>query len=201
MEPICALAEAGDAIHSRAVSVSERRSRAVNLHPRLPSAAYVRPSQLQNLKGSQQAAAICFRIGTAGIEFLLVRTGSGRWTFPKGAVESGLTLAQSAALEAFEEAGVHGRIEEAPFGRYLYRKRGAKGGARRQLSVHAHLCQVRRLSRPKELHRKPTWFSVGKAKRRLQQDRAPDCAAELTRVLVWPCFASGPWRQARSGTP
>ena len=47
-----------------------------------------------------------------------MRTRGGRWIFPKGGVEAGLTQAQSAALEAFEEAGVHGRIEEMPFARY-----------------------------------------------------------------------------------
>lgn len=66
----------------------------------------------------QQVAAVCYRRGTRGIEFLLVRTRGGRWIFPKGGVETGLTQAQSAALEAFEEAGVHGRIEEMPFARY-----------------------------------------------------------------------------------
>jgi 8-oxo-dGTP pyrophosphatase MutT (NUDIX family) len=66
----------------------------------------------------QQVAAVCYRTGTRGIEFLLVRTRGGRWIFPKGGVEAGLTQAQSAALEAFEEAGVHGRIEEMPFARY-----------------------------------------------------------------------------------
>ncbi len=53
-----------------------------------------------------------------------MRTRGGRWTFPKGSVESGLTHAQAAALEAFEEAGVHGRIEEAAFARYVRIKPG-----------------------------------------------------------------------------
>jgi 8-oxo-dGTP pyrophosphatase MutT (NUDIX family) len=75
----------------------------------------------------QQVAAVCYRAGTRGIEFLLVRTRGGRWIFPKGGVEAGLTRAQSAALEAFEEAGVHGRIEEMPFTRYhLSRSIGQK---------------------------------------------------------------------------
>ncbi len=58
----------------------------------------------------------------AAFEFLLVQTRGGRWIFPKGGVEPGLTHAQSAALEAFEEAGVHGRMEEIPFARYFRRK-------------------------------------------------------------------------------
>src|SRR5271155_2735893 len=66
-------------------------------------------------KKRQQVAAVCYRMGRRGIEFLLVQTRGGRWIFPKGGVERGLTYAQSAALEAFEEAGVHGRMEEIPF--------------------------------------------------------------------------------------
>lgn len=127
-------------------------------------------------------AAVCYRFHKTRVEFLLVRTRGGRWTFPKGAIESGLSPAQAAALEAFEEAGVHGRIEEASFARYTHRKGGGKGRSR-ELVVQAHLCRVTRLGAPKESHREPTWFAADKAKRRLQQDRATDCAAQLVRVL------------------
>src|SRR5271169_2973372 len=91
-----------------------------------PSARLVRLSQLRKLCECEQVAAVCYRLRGDGIEFLLVRTrGGGRWTFPKGSAEPGLTHAQAAALEAFEEAGVHGRIEEAPFAQYC-RRRGDK---------------------------------------------------------------------------
>ena len=127
----------------------------------------------------------------SGIEFLLVRTNSGHWTFPKGKAEPGLTHAQAAALEAFEEAGVHGRIEEASFARYVRRKRGeardstrsAAKPAEEELAVQAHLCEVSRLEPPQESNRHPTWFSAEKAKRRLQEDRSSDFAAELARVV------------------
>ncbi|MFI5090169.1 MAG: NUDIX domain-containing protein [Terriglobales bacterium] len=129
-------------------------------------------------------AAVCYRVGGGGIEFLLVRTRSGRWTFPKGGLEPGLTHAQAAALEAFEEAGVHGRMEEASFARYLRRKRGGNGhSAAPEVAVNAHLCEVLRLDPPQEANRNPTWFSAGQAKRRLQEDRAPDYGAEFARVV------------------
>ncbi len=83
-------------------------------------------AELARPAARQQVAAVCYRTGTLGIEFLLVRTRGGRWIFPKGGVEAGLTQAQSAALEAFEEAGVHGRIEEMPFARYHLEKSAAK---------------------------------------------------------------------------
>jgi 8-oxo-dGTP pyrophosphatase MutT (NUDIX family) len=118
----------------------------------------------------------------AAIEFLLVKTrGSGRWTFPKGSAEPGLTHAQAAALEAFEEAGVHGRMEEASFTSYVRRTR--RGSAGKEQSVIAHLCEVTRLEAPQEFDRHPTWFSPEKTKRCLREDRSPSCAAALARVV------------------
>ena len=70
----------------------------------------------------QQVAAVCYRIRGSRLEFLLVQTSGGRWIFPKGGVEPGHTHAESAALEAFEEAGVHGRMEKIAFTRYYRRK-------------------------------------------------------------------------------
>jgi len=120
-------------------------------------------------------AAVCYRSGSDGVEFLLVQTRGGRWIFPKGGIESGLTAAQSAAIEAIEEAGVHGRIEEVSFARYVRKHESA--------SVAAHLCEVTRLEPPQEADRNPKWFSAKKAKQRLQKDRAPEFGAELSRVV------------------
>jgi len=152
------------------------------------SAKFVRLAELRKLKETEQVAAVCYRVRGATIEFLLVQTRKGRWIFPKGSVEPGLTHAQAAALEAFEEAGVHGRMEEASFTRYVRRKPGAAGksegrSAGKDPGVNAHLCEVSRLVPPQEPDRNPTWFSAEKAKRRLRSDRAPDFGDELARVV------------------
>jgi 8-oxo-dGTP pyrophosphatase MutT (NUDIX family) len=144
----------------------------------------VRLEDLRKLRGSEQVAAICYRLGKRGIEFLLVRTRGRRWTFPKGSVESGLTHAQAAALEAFEEAGVHGRIEEAAFARYVRVKPGYdRSSANIEIIINAHLCEVSRLTTPEEKDRKPTWFSAEKAKRRLRENRAPGYGDDLARII------------------
>jgi len=156
-----------------------------------PSVKFFRLSQLRRLRGCEQVAAVCYRVRSSGVEFLLVRTGSGHWTFPKGSAEPGLTHAQAAALEAFEEAGVHGRMEEASFTRYIRRKgsktrNSARSGERsavKEIAIQAHLCEVLRLDPPQERNRNPTWFSADKAKRRLREDRTPDYGAELARVV------------------
>jgi len=143
------------------------------------SEKFVHLAHLHRLKKCQKVAAVCYRVGTRGIEFLLVQTGNGRWTFPKGSVEPGLSHAQAAALEAFEEAGVHGRIEEVAFTQYLRRSRGSG----RDLVVNAHLCEVIRLEAPQEMDRNPTWFSPRQAKRALQADRRPKYGAEMAQVV------------------
>jgi phosphohistidine phosphatase len=153
-----------------------------------PPAKFFRLAQLRRLRGCEQVAAVCYRMRRGEIEFLLVRTNSGHWTFPKGSAEPGLTHAQAAALEAFEEAGVHGRMEEASFTHYVRRKRTGNSAARsaktkKDIAIQAHLCEVLRLETPQEPNRDPAWFSAQKAKQRLSEDRTSDYAAELARVV------------------
>ena len=143
-------------------------------------ARFVHLSRLRSLRGSEQVAAVCYRVRNNSFEFLLVRTRGGRWIFPKGSVESGLTHAQAAALEAFEEAGVHGRMRERPFTRYI---RAENRNSAARVTVHAHLCEVLWLDTPPEADRDPTWFSLSKAKRRLRDRRERDYGDDLVRVL------------------
>jgi 8-oxo-dGTP pyrophosphatase MutT (NUDIX family) len=140
--------------------------------------------QLRQMRGREQVAAVCYRLRNSGIEFLLVQTRGGRWTFPKGSAEPGLTHAQAAALEAFEEAGVHGRMEEAAFARYVRRKRGeGRDSNGIEVAVCAYLCEVSWLGAPQESGRNPSWFSPEKTKRRLRADRAAADGKEFARVV------------------
>ena len=146
-----------------------------------PAAKFLRLAHLRRLKECDKVAAVCYRMRRNAIEFLLVQTRSGRWTFPKGSVEPGLTHAQAAALEAFEEAGVHGRMEEASFTRYAHHKQRNSSVA--PIKVSAHLCEVSRLEPPPEPGRNRTWFSAENAKLHLRKGRKLDYAAELARVV------------------
>ena len=149
-----------------------------------PSGNFVRLSHLRRLRGRQQVAAVCYRMRGGKVEFLLVRTrGSGRWTFPKGSAEPGLTHAQAAALEAFEEAGVHGRMEEASFTSYSRKPAAAGKSSAGKDTVLAHLCEVTRLEAPQEYDRAPTWFSPELTKRSLREERHPGYAASMSRVV------------------
>jgi len=135
---------------------------------------------LRRLRGSEQVAAVCYRVRKSGIEFLLVETRNGCWTFPKGSAEPGITHAQAAALEAFEEAGVHGRMEETAFMQYVRCKRSE----RIDVVVNVHLCEVLWLDRPQEEGRNPTWFPPGKATRKLRSGRGVEHGVQLADVLA-----------------
>ena len=71
-----------------------------------------------------QCAALPFRRSEDAIEVLLVTSrDTGRWIIPKGWLEKGTKPHDMAAREAFEEAGVVGKIQKGPIGSYNYTKR------------------------------------------------------------------------------
>jgi phosphohistidine phosphatase len=71
----------------------------------------------------RQSGVIPLRRRKGKVEVLLVTTRSGkRWVVPKGVVEEGLTPAESALREAWEEAGLRGRMGKESVGRFGYSK-------------------------------------------------------------------------------
>ena len=73
---------------------------------------------------SLRSGVVPFRLDIGDrLEFLLIRrSGHAWWSLPKGRLTPGHTLAHSAEVEAFEEAGIRGAIGSAPLGSYQYRK-------------------------------------------------------------------------------
>lgn len=69
--------------------------------------------------GQRQSGALPYSILDGRMVFLLITSRrTGRWIFPKGDIEAGMTPWDSAALEALEEAGVSGQIGTQPVGSY-----------------------------------------------------------------------------------
>jgi 8-oxo-dGTP pyrophosphatase MutT (NUDIX family) len=76
-----------------------------------------------------QVAALCWRRAPI-FEILLVTTlRSHSWVLPKGWADATISLADAAAREALEEAGVTGLIHPEPIGRYHYLKTKKAWGA------------------------------------------------------------------------
>jgi len=77
-----------------------------------------------NGKHFDQAGALPYRRTRRGVEFCLITSTEGRWIFPKGIIESGETYKETAAKEAFEEAGLRGKLVGGPLGSYEMVKYG-----------------------------------------------------------------------------
>lgn len=70
-----------------------------------------------------QFAALCYRLRKGKVQVLVITSrGLGRWIVPKGWPMHGKTPAESAVLEAWEEAGVKGRSDGRCLGVYSYVK-------------------------------------------------------------------------------
>ncbi|WP_170473569.1 NUDIX hydrolase [Ruegeria arenilitoris] len=126
-------------------------------------------AKVANLPVFEQSAALCYRFTKGKPEILLITTRrSGKWIIPKGWPTKGLTSGQSAALEAWEEAGVSGMCANAPLGQFSYVKtRSGVGPA--QFVVDVFPLHVRRLSAkyPENDVRRRKWYSPKKASHRV----------------------------------
>jgi 8-oxo-dGTP pyrophosphatase MutT (NUDIX family) len=130
-----------------------------------------------------QVAAVCYRVRGHSVEFLLVNTSAGKWTFPKGRIEPGLSGSESAAREALEEAGAIGEIEAVHFGSYLDAKRITEDNRVREILIAAYLFEVHSRVTPEEKDRNPTWFTALEAKKKLSELRAGKYSAQLAALV------------------
>lgn len=72
-----------------------------------------------------QSAVIPIRNEGGGLKILMITSRKKkRWVIPKGIVEPNLSLPDSAAKEALEEAGIEGRVLPKSIGTYSYQKWG-----------------------------------------------------------------------------
>jgi 8-oxo-dGTP pyrophosphatase MutT (NUDIX family) len=136
-----------------------------------------------------QVAAICYRRRRSGLDFLLVNTnGGGKWTFPKGDPDPGLSHSQAAAREALEEAGALGSIENRHFHLYIHSK-GVfwKRPGVQEFVIKAFLMEVNDMRSAHEENRNPTWFSAEEAKKVLAKGREVKYGHELQTVIDRAC--------------
>lgn len=129
-----------------------------------------------------QSAAIPFRVREAGqIELLLITSRTqGRWIVPKGRVAGDAPAHQSAAREAFEEAGVLGDVNSHPIGRY-HEKKGIDGRSIDLVIPAFPLRVVEELETwPEMTVRKREWFTLNDAVKAI---RNPGLRALLVQLV------------------
>ena len=119
-----------------------------------------------------QFAALPWRRDAAGqVEVLLITSReTHRWVIPKGWPIKGMKSPKSAAQEAFEEAGLRGKVAKRPLGSYTYEKR-LKNGRLQHVRVAVFALQVESEAEvyPEVGQREKLWLPIIEAARRVDE--------------------------------
>jgi 8-oxo-dGTP pyrophosphatase MutT (NUDIX family) len=148
-----------------------------------------------------QYAALPYRpTGASGTEVMLVTSrGRQRWIIPKGWPHSGRAPCDSAAREAFEEAGVLGLVGRRSLGSFRYKKRLKKGRVT-VCDVHVFPLNVvrQRLQWPEKNQREIKWVSVTEAAEAVQNARLREIIRRWAQKIAapkWRARAAAPTRE------
>lgn len=122
------------------------------------------PSELPRQVGAMPYAIVEGQV----VVLLITSRKSGRWIFPKGGLIDSLTPWQSAAQEAFEEAGVSGEVEREPIGSYRAARADA-GHTLAQVDLYPLRVTQQHDRWPEMANRHRHWALAGEAKRLLNR--------------------------------
>jgi ADP-ribose pyrophosphatase YjhB (NUDIX family) len=127
----------------------------------------------------KQYGALPYRIRKCELQVLLITTRKkGHWSLPKGWPIKNATPAETAAIEAFEEAGAHGVVHPVRLGTIVKRR------AKRERIVRIFPMQVTRLNKtwPERYERERRWVSLHEAAKLVQQDDVRNVVVRLAHV-------------------
>jgi phosphohistidine phosphatase len=128
-----------------------------------------------------QSSVIPYRWHDGKLEILIISSSKQKhWVVPKGIKDPGVSAQDSAAKEAWEEAGIEGRVVESAIGNYVYEKWGAS------CTVDVYPMEVTRMLPEKEWeerHRGREWVSPEQAQQRLRQDELKPMISALVTLL------------------
>jgi 8-oxo-dGTP pyrophosphatase MutT (NUDIX family) len=115
---------------------------------------------------ARQCGALCWRMHHGRIEVLLISSrDTGRWVIPKGWPIDGLNPAETAAREAWEEAGVNGVIDPQATGSFFYLKAFNRRTETLPCEVSVFALRVAKIAAkfPEKKERRRRWFTAVKA--------------------------------------
>lgn len=134
----------------------------------------------------KQCAALPYRFaGDGGIEVMLVTSReTRRWVIPKGWPIPKLQPNETAAREAYEEAGLAGSISKKPYGSFTYEKR-LKSRAFVTCAVDVYLLEVEKTQKrwPERDERERRWFDPQTAAELVDEDDLAALIAALPEML------------------
>ncbi|NJK75231.1 MAG: NUDIX hydrolase [Oscillatoriales cyanobacterium RU_3_3] len=128
----------------------------------------------------EQSGVIPYRIHNGEIEVMLITSSTGkRWVIPKGLIEPDMTSQDSAAKEAWEEAGLLGKVDPESIGTYEY----YKSGYTCQVEVFLLKVQTVLENWPEASKRKRQWVNITKAIKRVNEPELKLIIADLPNKL------------------
>ena len=134
-----------------------------------------------------QYAALPYRLsGKSRTEVMLVTSReTHRWIIPKGWPQKDKAPHDSAAREAFEEAGVVGAVGKRSVGSFPYQKR-LKNGVVTVCEVHVFPLRVTRQSKqwPEKEQREVKWLSAKDAAETVKEPMLSEIIRRLARETV-----------------
>ena len=129
-----------------------------------------------------QYAALPYRLNRRSrTEIMLVTSrGTQRWIIPKGWPQRGRAAPDSAAHEAFEEAGVVGSVGRRSVGSFSYEKR-LRNGAVMVCEVRVFPLKVTRQTKqwPEKDQRQVKWLPAKEAAEIVQEDKLSEIIRRL----------------------
>jgi 8-oxo-dGTP pyrophosphatase MutT (NUDIX family) len=127
----------------------------------MPKSRALKPPRTKLAARLQYGALTYRKAKISGIEILLMTSRqTKRWIIPKGWPIKGLKPCESAAQEAYEEAGVRGDIGRRPIGKYTYDKRLEPPSKVVPCEVQVYALRVRRQEKawPESGQREIRWL-------------------------------------------
>lgn len=125
-----------------------------------------------------QFGALCWRMKKGKCEVLLITSrNTGRWVIPKGWPMHRMTPAEAAAQEAWEEAGVTGKVSDRAVGVFSYVKPFDKEKLPCLAMIFPLKVKTVHAEWPEHKQRKRKWFPIKKAANKLNE-------AELRQIVL-----------------
>jgi 8-oxo-dGTP pyrophosphatase MutT (NUDIX family) len=119
-----------------------------------------------------QFGALCYRVVRGKVQVLLITSRTRRrWIIPKGWPMKRTKPARAAAVEAWEEGGVRGKVEETCIGYFSYVKYGEHRSEDLPCVVCVFPVKVKSLAKdfPERQQRKRKWFSPRQAAKKVAE--------------------------------
>ena len=130
-----------------------------------------------------QSGVIAYRTSEGRLEVMLITSrGHQHWVIPKGVIEPGFSPDESAAKEAYEEAGIGGAVSMEAIGKYDY----PKWGGTCEVQVFPMEVQSVLDDWPEKNHRQREWLPTDEAIERVKEDGLKELLGQFKSM-----FASG----------